>query len=171
MSGDNWEIKTASGATLAGPIDVYASPFNKNPNISQKSVTLVSNLIFSATSSDCASLTLTGLDPGEEYLLTLYGFGFESAGARKMFFATSDDSAVFTIDQNEFGLNNGQPLKYKYKASDNGIFSVSTTPDNNVWNWFAFSNEEYIPEPATALSVAFCCLLFRRYVIVGLIGY
>jgi hypothetical protein len=71
MSGGNWEIKTASGTPLIGPINVYASPFDKNPNIFQKSVTLVSNVMYSAADSDCAALILTGLDSGEEYLFTL----------------------------------------------------------------------------------------------------
>ena len=147
LSGDNWEIKTASGNPLTGPIDVYSPPFNKNPNISQKSVTLVSNLMYSAADSDCASLTLTGLNSGKEYLFTLYSFGFENTGARKNFFATSDDATIFTSDQDEFDVNNGQLLKYRYVAPENGVFSISTTPDNGEWNWFAFSNEEYIPEP------------------------
>ena len=36
MTGDNWEINTASGNPLTGPIDVYASPFDKNPDTFSK---------------------------------------------------------------------------------------------------------------------------------------
>ncbi len=154
MSGDNWELKTASGNPLAGPIDVYSDPFLKNPNIAQKSVVLVSNVMYSALNSDCGSLTLTGLFPGEEYTLTLYGFAFESTGLRKSFLAASDGSIIANVDQNENGENNGQLLTYKYTAPDNGTFSISTTPDNGAWGWYAFSNEGFIPEPS-----GFCLLL------------
>ena len=147
MSGDNWEINTASANPLTGPINVYSSPFDKNPNISPNSVALVSNVMYSAVDSDCASLTLSGLNSGKEYLLTLYSFAFENIDMRKSFFAASDDTMISTIDQNEFDYNNGQLLKCKYIAPDNGVFSISTTPDNGLWGWYAFSNEEYIPEP------------------------
>jgi len=162
MSGNNWEIKTASGTPLAGPIDIYTSPFNKNPNISPKGVNLVSNLMYSAVVSDCAALTLTGLNSGHEYVLTLYSFAFDSVGLRKSFFATSDDTPVSTIDQDEFDFNNGQLLKYKYTAPDNGTFSISTTPDNGAWRWFAFSNEEYIPEPSSAFLLLLIIINFFK---------
>jgi len=162
MSGDNWEIKTASANPLTGPINVYSSPFDKNPNISPSGVALVSNVMYSAVESDCAALILTGLISGREYLLTLYSFAFESVGMRNSFFATSDDTLISTIDQNEFDFNNGQILKYKYIAPDNGIFSISTTPDNGVWSWYAFSNEEYIPEASgIGLIFLFCIQFFR----------
>jgi len=161
MSGGNWEINTASANPLTGPIDVYTDPFFKNPNIAPYGVTLVSNVMYSALNSDCASLTLTGLSPGKEYLLTLYSFAFESVGLRKSFFAASDDSLINTIDQNEFDFNNGQLLKYKYIAPDNGVFSFSSTPDNSVWGWYAFSNEEYIPEPFYLSFIIYQLLLIN----------
>jgi len=148
MSGNNWEIKTASSIPLAGPIDVYTSPFDKNPNITPSSVSLVSNVMYSAANSDCGSLTLTDLIPGEEYTLTLYSFAFESAGLRKSFLAASDGSIIANIDQDGNGENNGQLLTYKYIAPENGTFSISTTPDNGAWGWYAFSNEGFIPEPS-----------------------
>lgn len=103
--------------------------------------------MYSAINSNCASLTFTDFLPGEEYTLTLYGFAFESTGLRKSFVAASDGSIIANIDQNEFDFNNGQILTYEYKAPDNGIFSISTTPYNGAIGWFAFSNEGFVPEP------------------------
>ena len=114
MSGDNWELKTTSGTPLARPIYVYSDPFLKNPNILQKSVPLVSNVMYSALNSDCGSLTLTDLLAGEEYTLTLYGFPFESTGLRKSFLDATDGSIIVNIDQDENGESNGQLLTYKY---------------------------------------------------------
>jgi len=162
LSGENWEIKTANSTPLEGLIDVYSDPFLKSPNISQKSVTLVSNVMYSAINSACGSLTLTELLPGEPYSLTLYGFGFESTGLRKSFLAASDGSIITNIDQDGNGENNGQLLTYKYIAPENGIFSVSTTPENSAWGWYAFSNEGFIPEPSTFGLLLLFCLQFIK---------
>ena len=72
----------------------------------------------------------------------------------------------------EFGIAAGAPgqlLKYQYTAPESGAFSISATStnfSNANWGWFAFSNEEVIPEPA--MLIGFVCLtgimlsIFRR---------
>ena len=69
------------------------------------------------------SFTLTSLDPGQQYILTLYSMGFEDAGGRRSYIATSDGSVITDVDQDEFGALSGQLLTCYYIANNNGIFS------------------------------------------------
>ena len=74
------------------------------------------------------------------------GFG---VNARSSYIATSDGAVIADVDQGEFGVGDGQLLTYQYIANADGVFSVSTTPViNSAWHFYAFSNEEVIPEPA-----------------------
>ena len=73
--------------------------------------------------------------------------GFEGAGSRRSYIATSDGTYITDIDQDEFGANNGQLLTYQYTANADGVFSISTTPINNPWHFYAFSNQKVVPLP------------------------
>ena len=76
--------------------------------------------------------------------------GFEGTGGRRSYIATSDGAFITDIDQDEFGANNGQLLTYRYTADADGVFSISTTPINNPWHFYAFSNKKIIPIPEPA---------------------
>ena len=158
MSGNNWELKTDSGIPYPAN-DIFG--WGANPNLTPESLWLVSNVLYNGANS--AALTLSGLAPNAEYLLTLYSYGFENAGERVSYFSTSAGSPISLIDQDEFGQFNCSRLTYKYTAPDNGTFSVSTTAtnsNNRHWGWFAFSNESTIPEPVLFIN---CYLLFIIY--------
>jgi len=71
--------------------------------------------------------------------------GYDASGGRNSFIATSDGAVIENIDQNEFNQYNGQRLSHQYKADANGAFSVSTTPTNSPWNFYAFSNKILAP--------------------------
>ncbi len=150
MSDDGWELKTDSGVAYSAN-DIF--DWGANPNLTTESLWLVSNVLYNGANS--GALTLSGLAPNAEYILTLYNYGFESAGERVSYFSTSDGSAISLIDQDEFGQFNCSRLTYKYTAPEDGIFSVSTTAtnfNNRQWGWFAFSNESTIPEPVLFIN-------------------
>ncbi len=140
MSGSSWELRTADGNALN-------SFTGANPNVTPASKNILTNFLYPASGNNAASLTLTGLINGQEYILTLYSMGFEGAGGRRSYIATSDGTFITEVDQDEFGANNGQLLTYRYTANADGVFSISTTPINNPWHFYAFSNKKVIPIP------------------------
>jgi len=139
MSGSNWELRTPDSSTL----DQFTG---RATSVTPTSGDLLPNFFY--PSAGAPSLTLTGLTPAQQYILTLYSMGFEAAGARESYIATSDGAVIANVDQDEFGTGNGQLLTYQYTANADGVFTLSTTPINQAWHFYAFSNEEVVPEPA-----------------------
>ncbi len=140
MSGANWELRTPNGSTL--------NQFTgRATSVTPTSGDLLPNFFY--PSAGAPSLTLTGLTPAQQYILTLYSMGFEGIGGRESYIATSDGAVIANVDQDEFNIGNGQLLTYQYTANADGVFSISTTPVGAAaWHSYAFSNEEVIPEPA-----------------------
>ncbi len=151
MSGSNWTLRTANGQPL-GNIPIHEI-YGVYPNVAPASRNILTNVLYSTSYINGGSLTITGLTPGQQYILTLYSMGFEDAGGRRSYIATSDGSVITDIDQDEFGALSGQLLTCYYIANDNGIFSLSTTPITEPWGFYAFSNE-MSPPPAPENAVA-----------------
>jgi len=138
MSGDNWELKTASSVPLSGPTA------SVSPNVSPSSVQLVSNYMESVISSNAGALVISELTPGLNYKLSLFSVGFEAVGGRKSYFASTSGINLPLLEQDEFSDKNGQLLTINFTAPSDGIFSFSTTPETTstpAWNWYAFCNE------------------------------
>jgi len=115
---------------------------------------LVSNVIGSASSDNAGGLVLTGLIPGFPYKLSLFSTAFEAAGGRQSYFATSDGAAITSVDQDEFGDNNGQLLTYNYVAPEDGMFAFSTTPITEPWGFYAFANEASAPPAPGSITAS-----------------
>jgi len=148
ISGDNWELKTASSIPLSGPTA------SSSPNVSPASGQLVANYMESVNSSNAGALAISGLTPGLNYKLSLFSIGSEAAGGRKSYFASSSGINLPLIDQDEFGDKNGQLLTINYSAPSDGVFSFSTTPETTstpAWNWYAFCNEVIAPNAPDAI--------------------
>jgi len=156
MSGTNWEIRKEDGG---GYGNYNITDFGYSPNISGSSIALSTNILFDLINSGC--LTLSGLNSGKKYNLTIYSLGMDygltgpgSATTRYNYYATSDGGIISILNQNEFGTNNGQLLTYKYTASSDGIFSISAAPTNNPLAWYAFSNEILPPDAPTTITAS-----------------
>ena len=148
MSGDGWELKTASSIPLTGPTA------STGPNVSPASGLLAANYMESINSSNAGALVISKLAPGLNYKLSLFGIGSEAAGGRKSYCASTSGINLPLLDQDEFGDANGQLLTIEYTAPDNGNFSFSTTPENTstpAWNWYAFCNEVIAPNAPDAI--------------------
>ena len=157
MSGADWELRTPNSSTL--------NQFTgRATSVTPTSGNLLPNFFY--PSAGAPSLTLTGLTPAQQYILTLYSMGFEGIGGRESYIATSDGAVIANVDQDEFNIGNGQLLTYQYTANVDGIFTVSTTPVGaNAWHFYAFSNEEVIPEPVFIgfLFLGIAALLKRKF--------
>ncbi|MCK5852134.1 hypothetical protein KAH27_03805 [bacterium] len=147
--GLNWEFST----------DANVPPTPQNgwgpaPNLDPECTALMTNFLYDAYT--CGSITLSDLDPELEYIISLYGIGFESpTRGRPSYFITSDGNIFDPVDQDEFGQGNGQILTYQYKPSSDGIFSISTKSSyQSNWIFYAFSNEIALPGKPENLIVS-----------------
>ena len=139
QSGVNWEIKSADGTALT--LLHICSLYSLNPLIAPEGKALASNVFYSTDNDHAGSLILSGLTPGQVYDFAFHSMAAEATGNRCSYIATSDGSAITLVDQDEFNSLNGQTLSYRYKAGSEGVFSVSTTPTNKAWFFYAFSNK------------------------------
>jgi hypothetical protein len=93
-----------------------------------------------------AVLTLTGLMPGTDYVLTQYTRGWGNPGGREVNIITSADGRTTTLDGNILGDGNGYLYKYAYTAPASGELTLTFDPlTSDSWHHYAFSNELAVP--------------------------
>jgi len=81
---------------------------------------------------------------------------------REGIFAGSDGSEIMIVPQNQRPDNNGIILRQRYTAASDGVYTLSMTPNDGTWQFYAFSNEP-IPEPALlGLIILGALALFRK---------
>jgi hypothetical protein len=99
------------------------------------------------------SLTLNGLTPGVQYLLTLYSMGWEDAGRTIRF--SGPDGQEFVIDQDTFLNDNGIRILYEYTAESSSVSINSAQVGIGTFHWYGFSNRELnLPGTTVALRAA-----------------
>jgi len=93
-----------------------------------------------------AVLTLTGLMPGTDYVLTQYTRGWGNPGGREVNITTSADGRTTTLDGNILGDGNGYLYRYAYTAPASGELALTFVPlTSDSWHHYAFSNELAVP--------------------------
>ncbi len=156
MAGANWELRTETPGGVYAAVDLYAA-FGNNFNVAPQSQFLITNILYDGINS--GGLTLSGLEPGKSYTITLYSIGndYDAPNGRPVFFSTSDGGVITLENQNEFGINNGQILTYSYIAPESGVFSIAATQTDiptAVWVWYAFSNELSPPNAPSSITAS-----------------
>ena len=155
MQGENWELRTETPGGLFYSYDLLTA-LAQSKNIAPQSLFLATNALFNGV--DSGGLTLSGLVPNQNYMLTLYSseFDYLSPNGRSNYFATSDGSVITIANQSEFGANNGQILQYQYTSPASSNFSISATPvtGSAPLGWFAFSNEMLPPSAPENISAS-----------------
>jgi len=144
--GANWQVRTDTGLVLPA---LESTGLGLVPNLPAQSAFIVTNGLLDLGNVANPSLTLSGLAPGQQYILTLYSQGF--GGPSEAYVATSDGIPIAVENSSLYGVFNGERMTYHYTANDAGVFSFSTTATNQVWGLFAFSNE-VIPEPGLIIG-------------------
>jgi hypothetical protein len=102
------------------------------------------------------SLTLSGLTPGEEYVLTLFSVGWEDSGRFLSFseYSQPSDNPAPIVDQDTFLNNNGIRINYTYRAPASGSVTVLSSPLVNAsFHLYGFANRRTIPERDLAVTV------------------
>lgn len=119
-------------------------------NITGGSSTLARDFIYSGAnvdSGDYQSITITNLTPGAEYVATIYSAGWEdpTTSARWATFSVGDDR--LTVNQDQYGNNNGIRISHRYTAGANGAAVLNIAPVNPVnlsIHVYGFSNREAV---------------------------
>ena len=100
----------------------------------------------SAYNGDPEVFNLSGLDPGKDYLFTIYSTGLEASGRWNALFGNPGDGPVW-VDQDAFGNNQGIRLDYQYTADSTGTAKIMTSPSTTgvTLSASAISNREVTP--------------------------
>ena len=121
MGGGNPSV--AKSFTLTGVGNVFNNDANNLPEGSGSRI-MANDFIYGGAPG---SLTLYGLTPGKEYLLTFFSVAFESPGNRRITFGGAGGQNL-TVDQDAFDNDNGIRISYQYTADTNGSVVVTTMP-------------------------------------------
>jgi hypothetical protein len=133
MPGANPSLPGAFAVTGTG--NTFAADVN---NLAGGSQLLATDFIYGGAPG---TLTLSGLNPGKDYLLTLYSVAFEGAGARRIQFSAADDQQLI-VDQDNYANDNGIRVNYQYTADASGSVVVSNSPivAGATFHFYGFCN-------------------------------
>jgi len=137
-----------------------SGPANQPNNITGDSAQLANNFDYgySIPVGSSESITLNGLTPGTEYVATIFSYAWDDPGldARWATFSVGDDR--LTVQQDQFGLNNGIRISYRYTADNTGTATLNFTPVNNAANVSfhvcGFCNREAVSRNVAPIIVA-----------------
>ena len=88
-----------------------------------------------------AVINMTGLTPGQDYVMTIYSVAWED-GVRSAFFREVGETTAALLNQGEFGNNNGIRIEHTYTAPPSGNYSISSSPTGGTIHHYGFSNRE-----------------------------
>ncbi len=132
-SGANWSITGANNGWTGS-----------SGNVTGDTGTLISDFWYNGNPQ---TTTLTGLEPGRDYIATWYGRGFGPVGDRVQTVSVDDGTGgpaigLNVFDQNFSGDGNGNLLNLAYTAPASGEIRVSFTPHGAAsFHQYAFTNE------------------------------
>jgi hypothetical protein len=134
---------------LTGVPNVYNNDGNNIPAGSGSKV-MASDFIYGGNPG---KLTLHGLTPGKQYLLTFYSMGWEDSGRTIRFVAANGQTIV--VDQDTYLNNNGIRILYQYTADATGSVTVSSYQVGiGTLHTYGFSNRELTgAAPAPQLTI------------------
>ena len=100
------------------------------------------------------TLTLYGLTPGTQYVLTYYSVGWDASGRVIQFNAA--DGQQLTVDQDTYNDNAGIRISYQYTADANGSVSVTNRQVGTAgtFHTYGFSNYEIPGSAVPQLAVS-----------------
>ncbi len=121
---------------------------NDGNNVSGGSRQLANDFVYAGTETE-QSITLNGLIPGAEYVANIYAVGFED-GTRAATFSVGNDR--LTVNQDQFGDNNGIRFTYQYIATASSITLTYARLQGNSIHTYGFSNYQ-LSAPPTAPQI------------------
>ena len=159
INGVTFTGVNGANPAVGGSFSVTGIPNNfaddGGANVSGNSLTLARSFIYGGNPG---TLTLQGLVPGRQYILTLYSKAWDAAGNRVIRFSAGASQRV--VDQDTYGRNdasrNGIRIRYAYTADAGGTLVVTLAPQvgANSFHFYGFSNREGAPPPASVWTAS-----------------
>lgn len=125
------------------------SRVNNDPNnVTGGSRLLANDFLYGGTvpQGSYESITLQGLTPGKEYIATIYSMAWEDPSWANRWHTLSVGEDRLTINQDQFGNNNGIRFSYRYTADTNGTVTLRAAPINpgTTFHIYGFCNRETV---------------------------
>jgi hypothetical protein len=128
--GNGYEL-TGAGAVFTGHV----------ANVGGQSADLLSDFYFTGDGSGNASLTLTGLTVGQQYVTSWYNTAFGPVGGRNITITANDTNTPIFFDQNYRGALSGNVLRYTFTATAPTItYSFDADGNGDSFHHYAFTN-------------------------------
>ncbi len=93
-----------------------------------------------ASSATSPTVTLRGLTPGGRYVLSVFTVGLEN-GTRLA--TLSSSLGQVTVNENEYGDNNGVRIDYQYLADASGSVTITLAVPGSSFNIYGLANREH----------------------------
>jgi hypothetical protein len=99
-------------------------------NVSGNSATMAAAFVYGGNvpASGYQSITLQGLTPGEDYVVTVYSVAWEDPSVTNRWVTFSVGSDYLTVNQDQFYDNFGIRISYAYTADASGTATVKFSP-------------------------------------------
>ncbi len=130
VAGANPAVPGKFSTTFMGNV------FNNDANnVFGDSSGLATDFVYSGANVSAGSyqsITLEGLAPGSEYVVTIYTVGFDSPGPTIRWATFSVGEDRLTVNQDQFGNDMGSRISYRYTAGADGTAMIRFAPVNPV---------------------------------------
>jgi hypothetical protein len=113
-------------------------------NVTGSSAVIAGQYLHNASGVASGALTVDGLVPGRQYLLSLYGVDPDASGSTRVAQFSDSQGHVLSIDEDAFGPGNGIVVNYEYTAGPSGTatITIAQTVVGTAFNWYGFANRE-----------------------------
>ena len=120
--------------------------------VSGDSANLAHSFIYNAFPG---TLTLSGLTPGTEYVLSLFSTDWDGTPGRRLIsFTNAAGGDQSFIDQDAFGpARNGIVISYPYTAASDTLTIQAMPVGFNSFHWYGFANREVALKPTPPIII------------------
>ncbi len=115
---------------------------NDANDLNDASRSLANDFVHGSAGTSAQTITLSGLNPGGRYVLSMFSVGAADTARNFTFQSTL---AQVAVDQNSYGNNQGIRIDCKYLADANGSATITITPTIGSFNLYGFTNREHLP--------------------------
>jgi len=123
---------------------------NDGNNLSDSGSRQLANDFVYGNAPTVQGITINGLFPGFEYVATIYSVGFDNPPiTRAVTFSVGNDR--LTVNQDQFGNDNGIRVSYRYIATGNSITLSYTPLQGATFHTYGFNN--YILNAASTPTI------------------
>jgi hypothetical protein len=146
INGINFTGIGGGNPSVAGSFSTAGLPAvfnNDGNNVTGGSRQLANDFLYNGA---VQSITIDGLVFGKSYVATIYSVGWED-GTRAATFSVGHDR--LTVNQDQFGNNNGLRVSYAFTASGSSVTLTFVPLQGNTFHTYGFSNYE-VPPPQIA---------------------